>query len=71
MSGSGNWTRAETLAALHIYLQLPFGHMNQFVEERLDLKHQLSAHTYYLQYRQYYPQQEHLCGARAAEIYPA
>ena len=31
MSGSGNWTRAETLAAFHIYLQLPFGqlHRNQ------------------------------------------
>ena len=31
MAGSGNWTRAQTLAALHIYLQLPFGqlHRNQ------------------------------------------
>lgn len=31
MPGSGNWTRAQTLAALHIYLQLPFGqlHRNQ------------------------------------------
>lgn len=31
MSGSSNWTRSETLAALHIYLQLPFGqlHRNQ------------------------------------------
>ena len=31
MADSGNWTRAQTLAALHIYLQLPFGqlHRNQ------------------------------------------
>ena len=29
MEGGGNWTRAETLAALHIYLQLPFGQLHR------------------------------------------
>lgn len=34
-----NWTRAETLAALHVYLQLPFGQLHQRNPKLIELAH--------------------------------
>ena len=34
-----NWTRAQTLAALHVYLQLPFGQLHQRNPKLIELAH--------------------------------
>ena len=34
-----NWTRAQTLAALHVYLQLPFGQLHQRNPKLIALAH--------------------------------